>query len=128
MNTQMNTQWIEMNNQMSEEMYASFKKIADTNMKLMQDLVEMQTSVVKGCVEAAQANMEKLAGVKDYKEAMNLQTEMARSCGEKMVNNYKEVVGVIQSASNDLSGLVEENMKAAKANIEKVAKTAQKAA
>jgi phasin family protein len=124
----MNNQWIDMNNQMSEEMYASFKKIADTNMKLMQDLVEMQTNVVKGCVEAAQANMEKLSGVKDYKDALNMQTEMARNCGEKMVNNYKEVVGVIQSASNDLSGLVEENMKAAKANIDKAAKTVQKAA
>lgn len=124
----MNNQWIEMNTKMTEDMYAAFKKIADTNIKAAQDLVEKQTAMVKSCVEAAQANMEKLAGVKDYKEALNLQSEMARSCGEKMVNNYKEVVEVMQAASNDLSSLVEENMKVAKANIEKAAKSVQKAA
>ncbi|OOZ42420.1 phasin family protein [Solemya elarraichensis gill symbiont] len=124
----MNTQWIELTNKMTEDMYSAFKKLAETNVATMQDLVEKQAEMVSSCVESAQDNAEKLSSVKDVKEAMSLQSEIVRSCGEKMVGNYKEVTALLKDAQEGISSLVEENVKTAEANVEKVTAAAKKKA
>lgn len=124
----MENQWLELANKMAEDTYEAVKKLNETNVKTMQNLVEKQASVMTSCLETAQENMEKLAAVKDYKELATVQGEIMRTCGEKVLSNYKDVMSMVGEARDEVSGLVNENIQTAESNLKKAASTAKKAA
>ena len=74
-----------------------------------------------------QETAEKMAGVKDVKQAIELQLELAKACSEKSMSNVNEVVEMLNAARDEYSSLIEENVKTAEKNV-KQASRARKAA
>lgn len=119
----MQNEMLEMANKVAEESYAAMKKLNDTNVKTMQSLFDHQMAILNGCVSSAQETAEKLMAVKDAKQAVELQLEVAKECGEKSISNYNEVVEMMNAARDEYTSLFEENVKAAEKNVKQAAKT-----
>jgi phasin family protein len=65
---------------------------------------------------------EKLASVKDVKQAIELQLELAKECSEKSLGNFNEVVELMNAARDEYSALIEENVQTAEKNVKQAAK------
>ena len=123
----MQNEMIELATRISEESYAAMKKLGETNVRTMQTLFDHQMAMLNNCMTSAQETAEKMAGVKDVKQAVELQLELAKACSEKSMSNVNEVVEMLNAARDEYSSLIEENVKTAEKNV-KQASRARKAA
>jgi phasin family protein len=113
---------LEMANKLAEESYAAMKKLNETNVKTMQALFDHQMGMMNNCLTSAMTAAEKLATVKDVKQAVELQLELAKECSEKSLGNFNEVVEMMNAARDEYSALIEENVQAAEKNVKQAAK------
>ena len=123
----MQNEMIELANKIAEETYGAFKKLNDTNVKTMQTLFDHQVALMNSCVTDAQETAEKLAAVKDYKEAVELQIKLAKECGEKSVSNYNEAVEMMNTTRDEYIALIDENLKTAEKNVKQASKAGKAA-
>jgi phasin family protein len=119
----MQNEMFELATKVAEESYAAMKKLGETNVKTMQTLFDHQMAMMNSCVASAQETTEKLAGVKDVKQVVELQLELAKACSEKSISNFNEVVEVMNTARDEYTSLLEENVKTAEKNVKQAAKT-----
>jgi phasin family protein len=118
----MQNEMLEMANKLAEESYAAMKKLNETNVKTMQALFDHQMGMMNNCLTTAMTTAEKLATVKDVKQAVELQLELAKECSEKSLGNFNEVVEMMNAARDEYSALIEENVQAAEKNVKQAAK------
>ena len=123
----MQNEMLEMANKVAEESYTAMKKLNETNVKTMQSMFDHQMAILNGCVSSAQEAAEKMMGIKDAKQAVELQLELAKECGERSISNYNEVVEMLNAARDEYTSLLEENVKTAEKNVKQASK-ARKAA
>jgi phasin family protein len=113
---------LEMANKVAEESYSAMKKLNETNVKTMQALFDHQMGMMNNCLTSAMTLGEKLASVKDVKQAVELQLELAKECSEKSLGNFNEVVELMNAARDEYSALIEENVQTAEKNVKQAAK------
>jgi phasin family protein len=118
----MQNEMLEMANKLAEESYTAMKKLNETNVKTMQSLFDHQMGMMNNCLTSAMTAAEKLATVKDVKQAVELQLELAKECSEKSLGNFNEVVEMMNAARDEYSALIEENVQAAEKNVKQAAK------
>ena len=104
------------------------KRLGELNMNTFERIASKQAEIVGQCMESATKQAELLGSTKDYKEYLAAQTEMSRSCGEKLMTNVRETTDILNEVRNELTAMVEENTKLAAENIEKVSDLAKEAA
>jgi phasin family protein len=118
----MQNEMLEMTNKVAEESYSAMKKLNETNVKTMQALFDHQMGMMNSCLTSAMTLSEKLASVKDVKQAIELQLELAKECSEKSLGNFNEVVELMNAARDEYSALIEENVQTAEKNVKQAAK------
>jgi phasin family protein len=78
--------------------------------------------MMNNCFASAMTVAEKIAAVKDVKQAVELQLELAKECSERSLGNFNEVVEMMNAARDEYSALIEENVKTAEKNVKQAAK------
>jgi phasin family protein len=118
----------EMVNQFNENMLASAKRLGDINMRAFEQMAGKQTEIMNSCLESSAKQYEALTTAKDYKDAMQAQSELLKGCNDKFMANMRETAEMMTSVREELTGLVEENVKFTSESIEKAGEMASKTA
>lgn len=90
--------------------YANLRKLAELNMATMDKLMAKQMELMTLCADAGTKQYEGLKDVKDAEELVTKQVEMARECGEKLVNKNREVAEMLSSTRDDYQSWVEDSV------------------
>jgi phasin family protein len=126
MNMQKET--LELVNRFNENALKSAKRLGELNMHTFEHLLSKQTEVVNACYEAGAHNAELLTQGKDYREVVAAQTDMLRSCGDKLVGNIRETANVMNNVSNELNSMLEDAIQFTSENLQKASEISPKAA
>jgi colicin import membrane protein len=124
----MNNEFMDMVNKFNENMFATAKRIGDLNMSTFEKIAAKQAEVFNSCMESSAKQYEVLTTAKDYKEAMSAQSELMKSCNEKMLANMRETTEMMTSVRDELTGMVEEAVKYTSESVEKASELATKKA
>jgi colicin import membrane protein len=124
----MNNEFMDMVNKFNENMFATAKRISDLNMSTFEKIAAKQAEVFNSCMESSAKQYEVLTTSKDYKEAMSAQSELMKSCNEKMLANMRETTEMMTSVRDELTGMVEEAVKYTSESVEKASELATKKA
>lgn len=108
------------NNQINEQFQAASKDMMETvllfqsiNEKAMQRLAQQQFAFAADAMTASMKQMQALAGVKDMKEAVEKQSELATDLAGKILDHSKQTWEVLTESKNELNTLVEKNLNTA---------------
>lgn len=124
----MQNEILEMVNQFNENMFASAKRMGELNMRTFEQFAAKQAQVMNDCMESSAKQMEVITTAKDYKDAMNAQSELLKGCNEKFLANLRETTEMMTEVRDELSGLVEEAVKYTSESVEKAGELATKKA
>lgn len=118
----------EMVNQFNENMMASAKRLGDINMRAFEQMATKQTEIMNNCLESSAKQYEVLTTAKDYKQAMQAQSELLKGCNDKFMANMRDTAEMMTSVREELTGLVEETVKFTSESVEKAGEMASKKA
>lgn len=119
---------VDMLTEVANENYASLRKLAELNIATMDKLVAKQVEMMTMCLQAGSRQYEAAQGVKRVDELLGKQAEMARECGEKMMQKNSELVDLLASSRDEYQAWAEENATHANEWLSRAAETARKAA
>ena len=115
----MQNEIFEMVNQFNENMMASAKRLGDINMRAFEQMANKQAEIMNDCLESSAKQYEVLTTAKDYKQAMQAQSELLKGCNDKFMLNMRDTAEMMTSVREELTGLVEETVKFTSDSIEK---------
>jgi phasin family protein len=122
----------EMMNKAANDGYANLRALAELNMSTWDKLVAKQMEMMNMCVDASTKQMEGAKDVKAPQELMTKQVEMARECGEKVLEKNREMLELFNEVRDEYKGWAEASVSQLKEQFgqaEKVVrKTTRKAA
>ena len=124
----MQNELLEMVNQFNENVFASVKRIGDLNMRTFEQLASKQAQIMNDCLESTAKQYEVLGTAKDYKDAMNAQGELLKSCNEKYLANVRETAEMLAAMREEMTGMVEQAVKYTSESVEKASELASKKA
>jgi phasin family protein len=122
----MNNEYVDMVTKFNDQVFASAARIGELNMRTFEQLATKQASIVNQCLETSAKQYEALAGAKDYKEAMVLQSELLKGCNDKFLANLRETTEMFSSLREELTEMVEEAVKYTSKSVEKASELATK--
>ncbi|MBF0368395.1 MAG: phasin family protein [Magnetococcales bacterium] len=106
-----------MENKIPEQMTAMTKNVLDAMLRLqeindrtLRTLAEQQLEVAGSCMEAGVKKMKETGEVKDVKQAVSTQAELASELGELMINHARKTMSVLTESKDELNSLVEKNV------------------
>ena len=106
----MDTKYVDQMTKMTKNLLDSMAELQEINSRTVQTLAKQQLQAAEEYMNAGSDNIKSLADVKDLKEAMNKQVNLATEMGEMMKNQAKETMDVLNGAKSDLDTLVEKNV------------------
>ena len=124
----MQNEIVEMVNQFNENMLASAKRLGDINMRAFEQMAAKQAEIMNDCLESSAKQYEVLTTAKDYKDAMQAQSDLLKGCNDKFMANMRDTAEMMTSVREELTGLVEETVKFTGESIEKASEMATKKA
>ena len=122
----MQNEYLEMVNQFNENVFASVKRIGDLNMRTFEQLASKQAQIMNDCLESTAKQYEVLSTAKDYKDAMNAQSELLKGCNEKYLANVRETAEMFAAMREEMTGMVEQAVKYTSESVEKASELASK--
>ena len=120
----MQNDYLEMVNQYNENVFASFKRIGELNMRTFEALAAKQAKIMNDCLESSAKQMEVITSAKDVKDALAAQSELLKGCNEKFLANLRETADMMTEAREEFTGLVEEAVKYTSESVEKAGELA----
>ena len=124
----MQNEILEMVTKFNENVFASAKAIGELNMRTFEQLAAKQAEVINDCLESSAKQYEVLSTAKDYKDAVAAQGELLKGCNEKFLANVRETTEMMNSARDELAGLMEEAVQYTSESVEKAGELASKKA
>lgn len=118
---------IELMTKTANDNYANMRKLAELNLATWDKLVAKQMEMMTMCLDAGTKQYEAAQSVKRVDELMGKQSEMARECGEKLMQKNREVVDLLVSTRDEYQGWLEESMTHVKEQLSQAGETARKA-
>jgi len=118
---------IELMTKTANDNYANMRKLAELNLATWDKLVAKQMEMMTMCLDAGTKQYEAAQSVKRVDELMGKQSEMARECGEKLMQKNREVVDLLVSTRDEYQGWLEESMTQVKEQLSQAGETARKA-
>lgn len=119
---------LEMVKQFNENVLNSAKRMGEVNMRTYEKLVAKQAQIVNECFETSTKQMEALSKVKDYKDAVELQSGLMKGCSDKWLANVREAAEMVNVARDEMTAVVEDVVKYTSENVEKASELASKKA
>ncbi|MDJ0741631.1 MAG: phasin family protein [Gammaproteobacteria bacterium] len=120
----MQNEYLDMVNQYNENVFASFKRIGELNMRTFEALAAKQAKIMNDCLESSAKQMEVMTTAKDVKDALTAQSELLKGCNEKFLANLRETADMMTEAREEFTGLVEEAVKYTSESVEKAGELA----
>ena len=99
--------------QFNESAVNSAKRVGELNMKTFETLTAKQAELMNNCFEAGTKNVEALTKAKDPSQAIALQQEALKACGEKWVVSVREAADLLTATRDELVAIAEEAAKSA---------------
>ena len=122
----MQNELLEMVNQFNENVLTSVKRIGELNLKTFEQLAGKQSEIMNNCLESTSKQYEVLSTAKDYKDAMNAQSELLKGCNEKYLANVRETAEMFAAMREEMTGMVEQAVKYTSESVEKASELASK--
>lgn len=110
--------------ELNQKTFETMKKMAETNMRIGEQVMQEQASMVQNMATDAAQAMETMTNTSDINELVAKQSEMAETAGQKMVQAVCSYANIMASASQTYADMFAEGYEAAN----KAAKTAAKKA
>jgi len=114
-------------NKAATDNFANLRKLTELNLSTWDKLVAKQLEMMTLCLDASSKQYEAVQGVKGVDELVGRQTEMARECGEKLMQKNRELVDLMTETRDEYQTWVESSVTQLKAQFTEAGELSKKA-
>ena len=108
-------------NEMGQAAYEAARRMGEVNLRASEKLLEQQFALTSALLETGTKNLELMSQARTPQEVLNGQVQLAKACGEQWLSSCCGTVEILSEARDSAGELIEENVKAAAANVKKAA-------
>ena len=108
-------------NEMGQAAYEAARRMGEVNLRASEKLLEQQFALTSALLETGTKNLELMSQARTPQEVLNGQVQLAKACGEQWLSSCRGTVEILSEARDSAGELIEENVKAAAANVKKAA-------
>ena len=94
----------------TNESYANLRKLAELNMATMDKLMAKQMEMMTLCMDTGSKQYDTVKDIKDPEALVAKQVEMARECGEKIMNKNREVADLLTDTRDEYQNWMENSV------------------
>jgi len=103
---------------------SSTREFVEINARYMGELLDSQVDLVNFYVDSGEKALSVINEVKDYQGLVNKQKELAEEFASKVTDIAERNIKLAQDTGKEIQALINNNLKAAKAEVAKQVKTA----
>jgi hypothetical protein len=111
----------------TNENYANLRKLTELNLATWDKLVAKQMEMMTLCMDAGSKQLEATQESKRVDDLMGRQSEMARECGEKLLEKNREMVDLLVGTRDDYQNWFEVSVSQIKDQFSQAGEAARKA-
>lgn len=104
-------------NTLNKNLFESFKKLGELNIRIGEKLLQEQIDLVNSLIEANSRNAESASKAKGVQDVLSNNSAAAQECSKRILQSYRSCADTLANARQEYSSLMEKSLEDANKNF-----------